>query len=114
MLPIKTKYTNVTYAENQPEYIPLPAYKWHDGTVVSCWKFGFWEWLRVLFTGRMYISQSTFNQPLTPIRPHVAFEWDKMTCKNCGQLIVDHKKENSYYCPEVVKDLNTASEYERE
>jgi hypothetical protein len=54
MKPIKFKGYNVIYAENQPEYIPLPVYKDKDGTVVSCWKFTILERIKVLLFGKMY------------------------------------------------------------
>ena len=71
MKPIKTKNTNVIYAKDQPEYIPLPVHRTEDGMVTSCWKLAFKERLRVLFFGRIFISQLTFNNPLQPIKPFV-------------------------------------------
>ena len=64
---IKFKECNVTYAENQPEYLPLPAHKTSDGEVTSCWGLSFFERLKVAVTGRIYLSVLTFNQPLQPI-----------------------------------------------
>jgi len=68
MKPIKFKEQNCTYAENQPEYLPLPAYRYNtrDGQVVSCWKLSFRERLRLLFTGKLWVSLMMFGQPLTP------------------------------------------------
>jgi hypothetical protein len=69
MKPIKFKGQTCTFAEHQPEYIPLPAYRVKDdpkGEVVSCWHLSFRERLRLLFTGRLWVSLLTFNQPLTP------------------------------------------------
>jgi hypothetical protein len=68
MKPIKFKEQNCTYAENQPEYMPLPAFRYNtrDGQVVSCWKLSFWERLRLLFTGKLWVSLMMFGQPLTP------------------------------------------------
>ncbi len=70
MTPIKFPEVNVTYAENQPQYLPLPALRLDDehGTVVSCWKMGFWERFRVLFTGKIWLTLSAFGRPLTPSR----------------------------------------------
>lgn len=70
MKPITFKESNVTYAKNQPPYLPLPAWQKKDerGTVVCCWKADFLERLRILFTGRVYLSMLTFNKPLTPNR----------------------------------------------
>lgn len=61
------KECNVTFAENQPEYLPLPAHKTKDGEVTSCWKLSFKERMRVLFGGRIFLTLLTFNHPLQPI-----------------------------------------------
>jgi hypothetical protein len=68
MRPIKFKEQNVTYAENQPEYLPLPAFKSNDpmGQVISCWKLSFMERVRILFTGKLWVCLASFNKPLTP------------------------------------------------
>ena len=65
---IKFKECNITYAENQPEYLSLPAHKSDDGEVTSCWGLSFFERLRVAVTGRIYLSVLTFNQPLQPLK----------------------------------------------
>ena len=71
MKPIKFPEHNVVYAENQPEYIPLPAFKSDttNGEVISCWKLSFKERIRILFKGELWISMMTFNKPLTPMVP---------------------------------------------
>lgn len=68
MKPTKFKESNVTYAENQPEYLPLPAFKNDSpqGEVIICWRLSFRERLRILFTGKLWVSLMTFNKPLTP------------------------------------------------
>jgi len=66
MEPIRFKEANITFAENQEEYLNLPACKTEDGTVVSCWKMGWKERLKVLFTGRVWLLLLTFNHPLQP------------------------------------------------
>ena len=63
---VKFKECNVTFAENQPEYRPLPALKSEDGVVVSCWRLSFWEKMKVLFTGKIWVGLLTFNNPLQP------------------------------------------------
>ncbi len=57
---------NVTFAEKQPEYQPLPSYKTEDGLVVSCWELSFLEKMKVLFTGKVWVGLLTFNKPLQP------------------------------------------------
>lgn len=68
MKPIKFKHQNITFAENQLEYMPLPALKIdsQNGEVVSCWKMTFIERVKVLITGKVWVSLLTFNKPLTP------------------------------------------------
>ena len=68
MKPINFPEQNVVYAENQPEYLPLPALKANtpQGEVVSCWKLSFKERVRILFTGRLWVCLLSFNRPLTP------------------------------------------------
>lgn len=68
MTPIKFPEANVTFAKDQPEYQPLPAFKKNSpqGEVVSCWKLSLKERLRILFTGKLWVSLYTFNNPLTP------------------------------------------------
>jgi len=68
MKPIKFKEQNCTFAENQPEYLPLPAFRNNtgNGEVVSCWKLSFLERLRLLFTGKLWVSMMMFGEPLTP------------------------------------------------
>lgn len=68
MKPIKFPEANVTFAENQPEYFPLPACRDEGGMgqVISCWKLSWYERLRVLFFGEMWMSLCMFGRPLTP------------------------------------------------
>ena len=68
MKPIKFAEANVTYAENQPEYIPLPAFKLpqDDGECISCWQLSWGERFKILFKGKLWLSMLTFNKPLTP------------------------------------------------
>lgn len=57
---------NVVYAEDQPQYRPLPARKVFaaGNPVTTCWKL---NWRERLF-GRVYLTQLTFGQPLQPVR----------------------------------------------
>lgn len=98
MTPIRIKGQNLTLAEGQPEYQPLPAcYQgMPEGRMTSCWKLSVWERLRLLFTGRLYISQLTFGQPPQPILPEA--QWREPVCKNCGELVSKHKHP-SFTCP---------------
>jgi len=68
MKPIEFKHQNVAFAKNQPEYENLPALKIDssEGEVISCWKLSFKERIKVLFTGKIWMSLMSFNKPLTP------------------------------------------------
>ena len=71
MKPIKFDGYNVVYAENQTEYLPLPAY--NDGrTCVSCWRLTIWERVRVFLFGKLWLAQLHFGGPLQPQRPSVS------------------------------------------
>jgi len=73
MIPTTFKQSNVVYAKDQPEYLPLPAHKTTDGQVTSCWKMGIKDRLRVLLSGRVFVTMLTFNQPLQPLRVSAKF-----------------------------------------
>ena len=63
---VKFKECNVVYAEDQEEYLPLPAHRTQSGAVTCCWKLSFTERLLVLFTGKIFLTVLTFNHPLQP------------------------------------------------
>lgn len=60
--------SEIVFAKDQKQYIPLPAIKFDDGLVVTRWKLSFREWLDLLFGGNVYLGVLTHNQPLQPIR----------------------------------------------
>lgn len=60
---------NVVIAKDQPEYMPLPAYRIPGdeyGRIVCCWKLSWRERLRLLWSGKVWHTIMTFNQPLQP------------------------------------------------
>lgn len=57
---------NVVYAENQPEYNPLPAHRQPDGTLTCCWRLTWRERVNVLLRGRVWHQILTFNHLLQP------------------------------------------------
>lgn len=70
MKAVNFKKANVVYGENQPEYIPLPAYKVPDdpkGAIVTKWKLSPEELEKVQETGEIYLSMLTFNEPMQPV-----------------------------------------------
>ncbi len=68
MQPISFSSREVVYAKDQPEYNPLPAEKWKDGTVVTCWQLTWKERFQILFRGSIFLSLLTFHKSLQPIR----------------------------------------------
>jgi hypothetical protein len=63
------RYTSqVVFAEHQPEYVPLPAYKEADGRITTRWSLSVIERIEVLLDGRMWLQVSTFNHPRQPAR----------------------------------------------
>lgn len=67
MKPVEFEGQNVVYAKDQPEYNPLPAYKDTDGTVTTCWELTPEELEEVKKSGKIWLSQMTFNRPLQPV-----------------------------------------------
>lgn len=62
----------VTYAADQPEYIPLPVLRIGDpaegqGVLLTRWRMSWRERFRALFFGDVYCQVMTFGQPLQPI-----------------------------------------------
>ena len=71
MQPTTFKGQNIVFAENQPQYKPLPAFVSPDGIVLTCWKLNLKERLKILFSGRFYLQTLTFNQALQPMLPSI-------------------------------------------
>lgn len=67
MKPVTFPGQNVVFAENQPEYTPLPALRLPDGQVITCWEISDEELVEIKRTKRIYLSQLTFNMPLQPV-----------------------------------------------
>lgn len=68
MKPIAFPEQTVVVAENQPPYLPLPAYV-DERETVSLWQLTWRERLRVLFTGQLWLRQMNFGAPLQPQAP---------------------------------------------
>lgn len=90
MKPIKFPGHNMTLAENQPEYLPLPVcyHGGPEGPMTSCWQLTFWERIKILIKGRIHLTQLTFGRPLQPQRPEI--DWKEPICKGCGNGISLH------------------------
>ncbi|HDY89509.1 MAG TPA: hypothetical protein ENH82_15525 [bacterium] len=68
MKALEFKEQNCTFAADQPEYLPLPGHKVEskEGSFIFCMGLSFWERLKILFRGKIWVSLMTFNKPLTP------------------------------------------------
>lgn len=67
---IKFPEHNVVIAENQPQYLPMPAYidkNSADGHTIICWKFSWKERFQLLFTGKLWHRILTFHGPMQPM-----------------------------------------------
>lgn len=67
---VKFDEQNVVFAENQKEYLSLPAHKANtkEGEVTTCWELSPEEIEVVRKTGRVYLQQLTFGNPLQALR----------------------------------------------
>lgn len=59
----------VTFAADQPEYEPLPAWRTDDGTVITRWSLTWRERIRLLFGRPIWLYVLTFGAPLQPVLP---------------------------------------------
>lgn len=72
MLPTKFSQQTTTYAKDQPKFIPLPAHvdsEDEQGVVTTCWHLSWYERLKLLFTGELWIQQMTYRRSLQAIKP---------------------------------------------
>ena len=69
MKPVKFDQVNIVFAEDQEEYMPLPACRLKGAKcpVITAWKLTIWERIKLLFTGRLWLAMLTFNKPLQPV-----------------------------------------------
>jgi hypothetical protein len=59
----------VVIAEDQPEYLPLPAHRFPEdpqGRIAFCWKLTWKERQLTLIRGTLWHQVLTFNKPLQP------------------------------------------------
>lgn len=69
MKAIRFKEVNVEYAKDQDQYNTLPANIANNttGDATCCFRFTFWEKIKVLFGAKVWLTLWTFNNPLQPI-----------------------------------------------
>lgn len=65
---IKFEGCNVVYGAEQPEYAPLHAQK-SGNITITCYELTFKERIKMLFTGRLWLGQMNFGEPLQPQLP---------------------------------------------
>jgi hypothetical protein len=71
MKPEKFEGHNIVLGEGQEQYQDLPAqYNPDDknGEMVTCWKLTIRERIRLMITGRLWLSCYTFREPFQPVR----------------------------------------------
>jgi hypothetical protein len=91
------------YAKHQPEYIPLPAWREPDGTVVTRWRATLAERLRILFTGDLWLTMLTFNQPLQPVKLTASCP---VSLPDIGDAPEEFEDLEVYEDLEIVQDLD--------
>ncbi len=74
----------IIYAEDQPQYIPLPAWKGPDGLRITRWKLTWRERLQALLGGSIWLRILTFDQPLQPVLIETA-------CPLMGSAMLDEE-----------------------
>jgi len=80
------KVREVVYAKDQPEYIPLPAWRGEDGMIVTRWRLTWRERLRVLWSGNLWLTLLTFNQPLQPVMLNASCPLDGRELMNLDEF----------------------------
>lgn len=116
MTPVKFPGVNKVYAEDQPEYTPLPvmAIPGPEGEVISCHVLSAEEFEIVRTSRCIYLHQWTFNGPLQPIRLEVEHKDPIVTMEEVEQMgklstgLMKQKPDN-----EEVK-LRVATNYEKQ
>lgn len=70
MVPIKFDGQNVTFAEDQPEYLPLPAHGQPNGIITFCMFLSKSECLYIKKKKLVHVSVLCFGRPVQPIKVH--------------------------------------------
>ncbi len=84
MKPIEFPEQTMVWAENQPPYLPLPAYS-DDRETISLWALTWWERIRIVFTGRLWLRQLNFGNPLQPQSPSLQYPFTPSTTVTTGE-----------------------------
>jgi hypothetical protein len=71
MKPITFEAVTNIFGPQQGQRTTLPAHVDQTGNVTTCWKANLMERLAFLFTGKLWVTQQTFNdkvlQPIFPV-----------------------------------------------
>jgi len=67
MKPVRFDGHNIVMGEGQPKYLELPAYREPNGIIHSCWELSPEEIEQITSTGKIWLTQCTFNSPMQPI-----------------------------------------------
>lgn len=109
------EHREITYAKDQPEYLPLPAIVMQgvEKEVLTRWELTNEEKIALLSGGQIYLSLWTFGGPLQPIRLRVAHPEEiiaeyGMVSQPPSSPVMDTKEINSIepISPEVEKALD--------
>jgi len=68
VLPSRPNLKEVVFAEDQPEYLRLPAVRSVHGAVTSRFHLTWMERLAVVLNGDVWVTLLTFKQPLQPLK----------------------------------------------
>lgn len=62
------KGSNTVFGADQPQYLPLPAFRSMDdeGAVISCWKPTIKERFKILFGANLWLTLLTFGNSIQP------------------------------------------------
>jgi hypothetical protein len=111
MKPINFPGVNIIYAEDQPEYIPLPTIRFPRGETIQCWEFTPENIEEINRTGRLFVGQWTFGQRLQPISvtmdkaalyPEPYEEYKAEELKLNERLLLWDPKGREYYSATVI------------
>lgn len=99
MKPIDFPASNVVIAKDQEQYLSLPAHRDEESEacpVVSCWQLTFGERIRILLTGRMWVSTLTFKHSVQPTSLGVTvpiYRWGAKTSEPETMIVKDLAEE---------------------
>lgn len=69
MTPGEFDEATIRVAEDQPEYVTIPArYDSNEGSLTYCLDLTDEEVTKLLVTRRLWVTQLTFGEPMQPIR----------------------------------------------